>query len=325
MQLLARSKDDSIVLSSASGGVFYELAKTVLEDRGIVIGAVWRDDLLVEHRAVDSLEDLPLLQGSKYLPSDMRNVYGAMRLALKAGRKVLFSGLPCQTAAIRKVFGDDLNLLICAVFCHSVPGLEIWKQYLKDIGRVLPAHIKKIRFRDKHSGWRNAEIVLEDSDGKELFRESVSSNAYMRAFIAGLSSRECCLQCKFKMEACRADVLIGDFWGVEHSCFGVDDDRGVNAVIVYSEKGLHLIERSKLLAEHVELEQIVKWNPAVEHAVRPDIRKRMKFLSRYKSVGVIQATGSVLDGRFPERVARKFKSAIKRFIAKNKKGDRNER
>lgn len=63
------SKDSDVVESSATGGLFYELAKQVVEEGGVAVGAIYDDELQVTHTFAETVEELTKLQGSKYVQS----------------------------------------------------------------------------------------------------------------------------------------------------------------------------------------------------------------------------------------------------------------
>ena len=81
--------------------MFFELAKTVIEYHGVVFGAAWNAAFRLKHRAVESLEELPTLMGSKYVQSDIGDCYRQAKRYLDEGREVLFSGTPCHIRGLR--------------------------------------------------------------------------------------------------------------------------------------------------------------------------------------------------------------------------------
>ena len=74
----AASKDESLKRKSASGGMFAQLAKVCLENGGVVYGAAMlfeNDKLVVRHIQVDNINKLHLIQGSKYVQSNIGDTY----------------------------------------------------------------------------------------------------------------------------------------------------------------------------------------------------------------------------------------------------------
>ena len=96
----AAYSNDNDAMRSSSGGVFGLLATDVLSHGGYVCGAAFDDEWMVRHIVISSVADLDKLRVSKYLQSDTNNVFAQVRDLLTAGKKVLFSGTPCQVAGL---------------------------------------------------------------------------------------------------------------------------------------------------------------------------------------------------------------------------------
>ena len=128
----AKAKDDGLRKESSSGGIFSLLARQIISDGGIVYGAaISGRDLSVVHCSAENEEELSWLRGSKYVQSDVGDTYGNVRTQLDAGRKVLFSGTPCQVAALRNFLARDYENLVCVeVICHAAPSPLAWKKFL---------------------------------------------------------------------------------------------------------------------------------------------------------------------------------------------------
>ena len=97
-----------------------------------MVGAALDEQLAVHHVLVDSLADLPKLRGSKYVQSKIGKIYSEVRQILRAGRKVLFSGTPCQIAGLKLFLKKEYdNLLTVDFICHGVPSHGVSRKYLK--------------------------------------------------------------------------------------------------------------------------------------------------------------------------------------------------
>ena len=99
--LAAKNPDASVRKGSSSGGVFSMLAESVIAQGGVVFGAMFNDSFEVVHGFVEDREQLSKLRGSKYVQSRIGNSFREVEHFLKEGRKVLFSGTPCQAMALR--------------------------------------------------------------------------------------------------------------------------------------------------------------------------------------------------------------------------------
>lgn len=128
----AVNKNDSKRMMSSSGAAFRSIAEIVIQDNGVVFGAKFDDDWSVIHDCTETLEGLVAFQGSKYVQSKIGDCYLRAKAYLDQGRKVLFSGTPCQIAGfnlfLRKPYS---NLITVDLICHGVPSPRVWDEYLK--------------------------------------------------------------------------------------------------------------------------------------------------------------------------------------------------
>lgn len=247
-----RHMDDNIRINSSSGGLFTALAEHALDMGGVVFGARFNDNWDVVHDYIERKEELALFRGSKYVQSNIRESYRQAETFLKNGRMVLFSGTPCQVSGLKKYLRKEYdNLLAVDFICHGVPSPKVWQMYLKeeiagqDGARSSSTNnhiITNINFRDKSSGWKNYSLTLNFSKSTFLGeQQSVSSsmfadNPYMNLFLADIILRKSCYQCKMKSGASNSDCTIGDYWGIDKLDSHMDDDKGHNIVIVWSDK-----------------------------------------------------------------------------------------
>lgn len=130
----AKSKDRSERMRSSSGGVFALLAHDVFSDSGVVVGTAWDEGCKhANHILVDSEGALDSVMRSKYVQSSVgRAVYEGVRDALRAGKRVLFSGTACQVAGMRAYLGklaDSDGFLAVDVICHGVPSPLLWGRW----------------------------------------------------------------------------------------------------------------------------------------------------------------------------------------------------
>ncbi len=133
----AKNNNEEIRLKSSSGGVFTLLAESIIKDGGVVFGVRFDSDWNAVHDYTESVEGLEVFRGSKYVQSDISDNFKKAKEFLKKGRKVLFSGTPCQIAGLKEFLRNDYdNLLTVDVVCHGVPSPAVWIAYIKSIARV---------------------------------------------------------------------------------------------------------------------------------------------------------------------------------------------
>ena len=246
----------------ASGGVFAELAAGVLASGGVVVGARIQG-LAVKHDLVFSLDDMPVFQGSKYLQSETAGVYRRVLEQLQKGRKVLFSGTPCQVAGMVNVAGHRAgreNLITCDLVCMGVPSRYLWERYVRARGDG----VQEVgSFRDKQEGWKNGfAITLRNVDGGEVRSTYHAGDFFWRATVGHLALRNSCYDCPFASLTRVSDVTLADFWGL--SRFQEEQAGGVSLVIAHSPFGMALLQSLKSLVLHpATWEEALPANPRV--------------------------------------------------------------
>ena len=180
------SKDDNVRISSSSGGLFYTIAKHIIENGGIVYGAAFDENLYLSHKGVDSAEDLYLLQGSKYIQSDTRLCFREVKKHLAANRPVLFCGTPCQVEGLLCYLKKPYeNLFTIDFICHGVPSPKAWEEYIKYQEKAFSAKACSAYFRDKSNGWLSFSSQLKFVNKAE-YLEIHSKDAYMKAFLQNI-------------------------------------------------------------------------------------------------------------------------------------------
>ena len=278
----AYTRDEELRLKSSSGGIFTELAKPIVESGGVVFGCVWeRPQLVAIHAKAETMDDLAAIRGSKYVQSDLRDTFREARAALENGRQVLFSGTPCQIAGLNGFLGRRYdNLLTVEVVCHGVSSPAVFEAYKARLeaggGKVVD-----VAFRRKNPGWREAEFRAVRADGSSLCGP-YPENAYMDAFLSGLSLRPSCARCVAKTGRSGADVTLGDFWGAEVFCPDLDDNRGLSWVTLHTEAGRKAWARvvNRLISREVTVKDAMRENMCYVRSVRRPLGRRV-FMRRF--------------------------------------------
>ena len=169
----------------------------------------------------------------------MGHIFNEIKKELKAGRSVMFSGTPCQTAGLNSFLSDSLKkrLTLVDIVCHGVPAPGIWDDYLRYIRKKYGKKVTGVDFRNKKYGWASHVGTISLQGG-----ENIDSALFRDLFYSGLIVRKSCFSCPFANTYRPADITLGDFWGWEK--LGIDinkDDKGLSLVICNTEKGKNLL------------------------------------------------------------------------------------
>ena len=231
-------RSEQYLSGSSSGGVFPALAEQVIADGGVVIGAVLNDDMTVGHAEAYDMAGVEKMRGSKYVQSDLYASYEDVRYWLSEGRKVMFSGTPCQVAGLHKYLGKPYDDLVTVdVLCHGVPSPGLWEKYVKALEKKHGARMENVRFKDKTASWRH--YAFTTSLGSCPYMD----DPYMALFVQDMSLRPSCYKCAARGGRSGSDLTLSDLWSVQHCAPEMSDDRGVSGVYVNSEKGRALMGR----------------------------------------------------------------------------------
>lgn len=270
---------------SASGGVFPLLAKYTLDKKGIVFGAAYDENFEVKHIALTDYSKLPLVQGAKYVQSIIGISFREAEMELKSGRKVLFSGTPCQCAGLKAFLGKEYeNLLLVDVICHGVPSTKVWQTYIDYRSAKENSGIRPIRInmRSKTSGWSRYGYSTEFDYGYgHITRVRNSQDLFMKAFVGNICLRNSCSDCPAKgIERC-TDFTLGDYWGVWDQHPEFDDNKGTSIVFIHSEKGKNVFRHLEDKMEYIEVnvEEAYQENNSLVSSVIAH-EKRQDFLEK---------------------------------------------
>lgn len=273
--IAAVNRDWSVRRKSSSGGAFTAIAELILKRGGIIFGAAFDPEWNVVHIAVDGIDGLNRLRGSKYVQSRIGDVYRQVKAALESDREVMFVGTPCQVAGLKNFLGrehDRLTLVDTA--CKGITPPVLWKKYIDYRGR---GHsISAITFRDKHNGWERPlfKIIFEDCG---LYSSEMNTDLFGQGFGLGLTLRPSCSACHFKGVARISDLTLADFWGVRQVQPEMYDNRGTSLVLIHSDKGARLINETQLIRRRTDLSKAVEHNPCLLTSFPADLRRAEFF------------------------------------------------
>lgn len=345
--LAVKNPNDEERMNSSSGGVFLPLAREVINQGGVVFGAVYDESWEVHHVYAEKIEDVYPMMGSKYLQSKIGNSFKDAERFLKQGREVLFVGSPCQIAGLRTYLRNKQysNLLAVDFLCHGVPSPGVWRRYLaetyggydaKEQSRLqatagknsvllsslnATSPIGDIKFRDKReSGWKKYRFVVRQKSASKADQNTVLSsdihydNPFMRGFLSDIYLRPSCYECKCKNGVNHSDMTIADFWGINQIAPEFDDDKGVGLVLLNTKKGEEYFSRFPMDMMPSNLEEAHYHNGGFNEHTKAHPKRDQFFFLIENGKSIKAAVDICLRLPFKQRVVRVVKRIVKKIV-----------
>lgn len=279
-----KSKINTERENSSSGGAFPLLADHILKEGGAVYGAAYTSEFSVHHICIEDKKELSLLQGAKYVQSEVGMSFSNIREQLNIGQKVLFSGTPCQCMGLQCYLGKNYdNLILVDTICHGVPSPKVWQTYIdyRSTNENAGKRPVRINMRSKSSGWSRYSYSTEfDYGNGNISRILNGQDVFMQAFIGNICLRDSCSECKAKGVNRCTDLTLGDYWGIWNQHPAFDDNKGTSVIFIHSEKGQSLINQIQDKIEYfdVKLSDAYQENRSFIYSSYPH-EKREEFLA----------------------------------------------
>lgn len=266
-----RCHDEELLRKSTSGGAFSLIAEEVLKENGLVCGACMDETCQVVHRLSDRIDGM---RKAKYVQSRIWDVYKELEEALQNGRKILFTGTPCQCQAMKTFFtGYEKQMIFAALICRGVQSPRLWMEYLQYLGKEAP--VTFYDFRDKT--YRNdAHTIAYEQDGK-MHLAPMNTDRFSRLYMKCLTLRPSCYSCEFCRTDLPFDFTIGDFWGVEKVFPELADGKGTSLVIARGECAEEIMEKLRAKAVVFECEENECIQPALHAPAKATILRTLLF------------------------------------------------
>lgn len=259
--------DEAIRSRGASGGVATALALSFVRKEGVVCNCVFEDGDFIFQFA-HSEEEVLRASGSKYVKSNPRGCYKKIKALLQHEKKVLFIGLPCQVAAVKKYVGRKYfeNLYTVDLICHGTPSRNLLDQFLEEKGYNLGL-VQDLGFRNKIQ----YKLAIQ---GKPIMPAGMK-DAYILSFVNGLTFTETCYSCHYARTERVADVTLGDSWGseLEESV----QKKGVSLVLCQTPKGVGIVEDSNLNLLPVDLKSAIAGNDQLNAPAKRPVNRDSFF------------------------------------------------
>ena len=330
LKTYAAQSNNTDLKKSASGGIFASLSVNVLNAGGVIYGAALENingKLICRHIAVNSLNDLEKLQGSKYIQSNIGNIYKDVKKNLIENKTVLFSGTPCQVDGLKAYLDKKYENLYCIdIICHGVPSNKMFQDYIETLEKKYNDKIVDFKFRDKTKGWGlTAKGYTAKGYTTKGYTTIIPANvsSFYYYFLKSYIYRDSCYSCKYACKNRCGDITIGDYWGIENAHPEVlqnnselDYKSGTSCLIINTEQGNKLIEKNRdnLRLIESDFEKAAKENGQLNIASACNVEKRNKLLNLYRKNGYESVENSFRKIRFLNKIKKLIPNSLKNIL-----------
>ncbi len=237
-----QNNDQTERKESTAGGFFSIIANHVIESENGIVFAAGYDGCTVIHKSACEKSSLAEMRGSKYVQSDLRNVFSQVKLQLQQGKLCLFVGTPCQVYGIKNYLDSKLcdNLITVDLLCLGVSSPKIYQEWIEFLQLKYHSKVKRVYFRDKSYGYSTSNIRVDFENQKRL-EQKYDAKSLLKMFFAGYNMRPSCYDCSFRTIDRVSDFTIGDFHQIAQYHPEMDDDKGTTVVWTHSERALALM------------------------------------------------------------------------------------
>lgn len=324
----AWSNDQETRRRSASGGVASELYKWALENEYWIAGVKYTNTREPVYCLTNDITDILSFQNSKYVSSNMGLIYREIAYKLKMGKSVLFIGLPCQVAGIKRyceMKGLSIEkLILIDLVCHGTAPYAYLEEHICNIEKKKNMTATEVSFRDPDTHTYTFTFTLKN-DNKTFYAKKVESNdTYQIGYHKGIIYRENCYNCKYACLDRIGDLTLADFSyvGTKEEC--LYDNKNVSCVLTNSRKGEKiLMEMNRLgsiyceerpMQEETEYEMMLH-RPTVRPAERPIFLQEYNKTHNFDHSMKMAAKNQIIKNQIISLSHyRKLKSYISRII-----------
>lgn len=268
-------------VTSASGGIAVEIYKEALLEGYQTAGAVMNEDFTVTFSLTDQVEQLNEFKNSKYVFSDMYELFPKLKAWLRGGGKAVVIGLPCQIAALRNLFKNHINLLLVDLVCHGSTPYSYLHQHVTAIEKRCGAIAKRVLFRDPYFATHTFTFTLYNSENKRFYaKRTKHGDSYQYGYHRWISYRENCYHCHFACSQRVGDITLCDYTGLGSLLPANYGHHDLSCILINSTKGGFfidtLIDKKRIVAEERPLQEPLESNAQLQRPT-PKTSLRLEF------------------------------------------------
>lgn len=212
------NKNEKIIKSSSSGGVFYTIAKYLFMhfDNVKVFGCVLDEEFNAKHVCIDKLDNITPILGSKYVQSNLQNTFNEVKTYLLRECKVLYCGTPCQIKALKNYLNNlninvD-NLILIDFICHGVGNNSFFKDYINEMEQRYHSKAIYCNFRTKNRPGKLQDMSIKFENGKSYVASTTKFDKFYSAYLKNYIIKKSCFNCCFATTDRISDFTLSDAW-----------------------------------------------------------------------------------------------------------------
>lgn len=287
-------KDEKTLNESTSGGAFSAIVEVFCDKDYVIFGAE-TEGLKVWHSYIEDKNELHKFRRSKYSQSIIGNSYFEVRDFLKAGKKVVFSGTPCQIAGLKSYLKEKKykgQLLTVEVVCEGVPSplyIRKMNDYYEEKGKGKIVHLD-YRYKDTDKWDFQVMKIKTLSTPHQIpiykdFKYDRWFNPFWSIWLQHLMSRPACYNCLYTTNNRVADITLGDLWGVHIYCPDLyHSNRGSSLIVTNTEQGHKIVTQAletNFSGRELQFEQALKYQGPMRKSINMNPSREL-FMSDLK-------------------------------------------
>lgn len=304
------------LLEASSGGAFGDIINSFYEEENtIVYGCIFDKNFKAIHIGIEAKEDMYKFKKSKYVQSNLLNTFKEVKENLTKGKKILFSGTPCQISGLKSFLRKEYDNLLCVdIICHGVPSQKLLDYYIATEEKKFGSKLESLNFREKikqKSGNYNSKNIKLTFKNKSKVIKSIKESSYMYGFQNRLFYRPSCYECNFCKINRTSDITIADCWGFETISNKYDFHKGISCIIINSSKGEKIFNKMNGIKDELPLEFVVNNNSCYTKPTTYN-KNRTKFFNNLNVNNFEQKAFKLSHETIIKRIIKKIKYQIKK-------------
>jgi coenzyme F420-reducing hydrogenase beta subunit len=301
---LVKHKNDSVLNSSTSGGMFTVLCEFIFEKHGVVYGAGYDQEMRILLQRAETINECEKFRGSKYVQCDMHDIFDKIKNDLSGGKWVLFSGTPCMVNAIKNAVDKELcsKLLTLDLICNGVSSPFTWACYVNELQKKHKSRLIDFKFRSKVNGYGSKQEIAVFESGKRQVLTWGTDKYTTMVYYPNRATRPSCSHCRFASMNRVGDFTSGDCSHLVDKYIDFIDTSGASIIFINTEKAKHVFANLKGYiycqeisfdeAMSIRLKKPIEENPKSKYFIddvanfglRNAVRKQVGTFRWYKSI-----------------------------------------